>query len=44
MTEPVTDSVMGSIFNLRLPQSLFLVKLQAFTINGSGKVWDGVCF
>ena len=31
-------------FNLRLWQSLYLIKLQAFTLNGSDRVWDGGCF
>ena len=44
MTESVADSVMEYAFNLRLWQSPFLIKLQAFTINGSDRVWDGVCF
>ena len=35
MTEFVTNSVTGSVFNLKLWWSLFLVKLQAFTVNDS---------
>ena len=34
----------GICFNLRLWQSLYLIKLQAFTLNGSDRVWDGGCF
>ena len=33
MIESVMDSMTESVFNLRLWQSLFLVKLQLFTMN-----------
>ena len=40
MTVPVSDSVTESVFNLTLWRSLFLVKLQAFTISGSARIWS----
>ena len=34
----------GICFTLRLWQSLYLVKVQAFTLNGIDRVWNGACF
>ena len=43
MTESATDSVMESVFNSRLWQSLFLVKLQSFIMDRNDKfVTDSV--
>ena len=39
----VKELVMESVFSFRLWQSLILVKLQAFTLNGS-ETFCGVCF
>ena len=38
------DSVIESVFTLKLWQSLLLVKLQVFTINGNDRIFDGVYF
>ena len=39
----VKESVTKPAFSFRLQRSLFLVNIQALTINDSGKVCDGVC-
>ena len=44
MTKFVVDSVTESVFSLSLWCSLFLLKLLAFTLNGSDAVCNGVCF
>ena len=44
MTVPVANSVIESAFSLRLRWSLFLVKLQAFTINDNDRDCEGVSF
>ena len=44
MTKFFVDSVTESVFSLKLWQSLFLVKFQAFTINGNDRICDGVYF
>ena len=44
MTVSVAVSVAESVFSLRLCQSLFLVKIQTFTINSSDRVCDRVSF
>ena len=45
VTESVAYSVTESVFSLRLQQSLFVMKLQAFTINlKPGQICTGVCF
>ena len=40
----VMKCVTQSVFSCRLRQSIFFVKLQTFTVNGSGTVCDGICF
>ena len=44
MTKFVVDSVTESVFSLSLWRSMFLLKLPAFTLNGSDIVCAGVCF
>ena len=44
MTKFLADFVKGSVFSLQLWQSLFLLKFQAFTINGNDRIRDGVYF
>ena len=43
MTIPVANDMTESVFSLKLRQSLFLVKLQAFPINSSDSVCAAVC-
>ena len=43
MTMPVANDMTESVFSLKLWQNLFLVKLQAFPINGSDRVCAVVC-
>ena len=40
----VMKCVTESGLSCRLRQSLFFVKLQTFTVNGSDRVCDGICF
>ena len=40
----VREPVIESTFSYGLWQSLFLIKLHAFTVTGSEGVCDGVCF
>ena len=43
ITEFVADSVIQAVFSLRLWQWLFLVKFQAFVMNGNDRVFYRVC-
>ena len=43
MTKFLADSVTKSVFTLKLSQSLFLVKLQAFTMDGNKQFFSGFC-
>ena len=44
MPKFVVDSVTDSGFSLKLRQSLFLVKLEDFTMNGNERFSDRFCF
>ena len=44
MPKFVADVVTDSVFILKLWQSLFLVKLQTFTMNDNDKFCDRACF